>query len=269
MAVVDGLLDALVANKHQSLMLTPGRPPRFRTSGGVIDVSNQPFDGNSISSLLREAASGAEPPSTAVGSRWSFTYNYSGQGFDFSAAATPEGWSAVASRSPTTGAGRTAPAQTATPPSPQPKAAPAPVKAQVAPTPALRPAAAAGGEFPDITQRLTMMLQRDASDLHLSAGQKPRMRIEGSLVEIAEWGVPESEQLMESLASIMPKRSVAMFKESNDADFGHEIAGVGRFRINVFRGRLGVGAPSFDIFPSRFRPSRDSACLKCYVASPI
>jgi len=254
MAVVDGLLDALIANNQESLLLTPGRPPRFRSNDATTDVSSQPLDGASIASLLQEAAGVGEPPATEIGSRWRFVYAYNGKNFDFSAASTPEGWSAAATLQ-TAKPAAAAPAVQAAPRPAAQAAAPPAVQAAAQPAPVARPAAPARTTLPSLDQLLATMLERGASDLHLSAGQKPRLRIDGSLCEVLEWSIPESGQLMDSLSKVMPPAAIASFEADNDADCAHEIASLGRFRINVFRGRLGVGAvfrhipleiPSFD-----------------------
>ncbi len=106
-----------------------------------------------------------------------------------------------------------------------------------------RPAEVSGsGALPGIEKLLMAMLECGASDLHLSANQKPRMRLDGSLVEEARWGTPDSDELSAALVQIMPARNREEFEATNDTDFAHEILDLGRFRVNAFRERHGVGA---------------------------
>ncbi|MDX1384597.1 MAG: PilT/PilU family type 4a pilus ATPase, partial [Thermoanaerobaculia bacterium] len=94
-----------------------------------------------------------------------------------------------------------------------------------------------------IDEMLELMLARDASDLHLSAGVPPRMRISGDLQEVDGFAALEPERLERLLFAIAPERNREQFGQSNDTDFGYELGtGRARFRVNVFRDRLGVGA---------------------------
>jgi twitching motility protein PilT len=102
---------------------------------------------------------------------------------------------------------------------------------------------------------LEVVLQRDASDLHLSSQQPPRLRVSGALVELEGYITPGSEELRELLYQITPERNREQFEEINDTDFACELPGRARFRVNLFRDRLGVAGvlrqipeqvPSFD-----------------------
>jgi twitching motility protein PilT len=89
---------------------------------------------------------------------------------------------------------------------------------------------------------LRMQAARNASDLHLRSGERPLYRIDG---DVAPEGGLESltaEFLERMLVSIMPERNRHEFAEQNDTDLAYELAGVARFRVNVFRDRHGVGS---------------------------
>jgi len=77
----------------------------------------------------------------------------------------------------------------------------------------------------------------DASDLHLKVGAVPRMRIHGTLMRIQGEERLSNEATEEMAVSIMRPDVAEQFAKNNEADFAYAIAGVGRFRVNVFRQR--------------------------------
>jgi len=94
--------------------------------------------------------------------------------------------------------------------------------------------------FDDGLDSLLRRLVADgASDLHLSTGQPPRMRRDGSMVRLSHVGTLSEAELMGLVKPVMPARNREQFELENDTDFAHEIAGLARFRVNVFRDRLG------------------------------
>ena len=72
------------------------------------------------------------------------------------------------------------------------------------------------------------------SDLHLSAGSPPVLRIYGDLVRVDAPAV-SSEELMAVLREMVPMERVQAFEQSGDLDFAYEIPGLARYRANVFR----------------------------------
>jgi twitching motility protein PilT len=92
---------------------------------------------------------------------------------------------------------------------------------------------------PKLDALLKRMVAEGASDLHLSAGHKPRWRIDGEIFEISEARVLGPDTVFELFEPVMSDRSIEDFK-SNDADFAYAVPGVARFRVNLFRDRHGV-----------------------------
>jgi twitching motility protein PilT len=122
-----------------------------------------------------------------------------------------------------------------------------------APDPAPRFAATSPGPASDLPRPtpagaaridalLHEMLQRKASDLHLSASCHPVFRIDGEIHFARERGALSSAEIFEMVGSIISARARTEFAETHDADFAYEIAGAARFRVNVFRDRHGTGA---------------------------
>ena len=82
-----------------------------------------------------------------------------------------------------------------------------------------------------------------ASDLHLSVGSPPTMRLDGHMQPLGADGVPLSAaEVTQLLEPIMPEKNRLEFAETRDTDFAYEISGLARFRVNAFVDRKGPGA---------------------------
>ncbi|MBT9302259.1 type IV pilus twitching motility protein PilT [Pseudomonas sp. TAE6080] len=101
----------------------------------------------------------------------------------------------------------------------------------------------------DITELLAASVSRGASDLHLSAGLAPRMRIDGEVVPL-DWPSLSATQVADLLSPILNKHQQKDFETSLETDFSFELPGVARFRANVFQQHRGMGAV-FRAIPSR------------------
>ena len=86
-----------------------------------------------------------------------------------------------------------------------------------------------------------LMDKEGASDLHLSTGNVPKLRIRGEL-EAVHFPRLEHNSLMEMLAEIIPKAKLKAFEETGDVDFAYELEGIGRYRANFFNQVNGVSA---------------------------
>ena len=95
---------------------------------------------------------------------------------------------------------------------------------------------------PRLDTLLKRMVAEGASDLHLSAGQVPHWRIDGEIQDIADAKKIGAEEVFELLDPVMDKRSKNEFSNRNDSDFIYSVSDVGRFRVNLFRDDLGIGA---------------------------
>ena len=87
-------------------------------------------------------------------------------------------------------------------------------------------------EYPDILQILAMAKQAGASDLHLSLGQPPNIRIQGNLAPLP-LPVLDADILRELSLSMLTETQRAKFEVEMDLDFSAEIESVGRIRGNV------------------------------------
>ena len=93
----------------------------------------------------------------------------------------------------------------------------------------------------DITQLLKFAYQQDASDLHISAGEPPMVRINGDIKRLK---VPElaQEETHAMIYDIMSDVHRKLFEEHSELDFAMQLGEVARFRVNVFRQQRGLGA---------------------------
>lgn len=106
------------------------------------------------------------------------------------------------------------------------------------------PAAVAVGGAPlrDLSPLLARVVEEGVSDLHLSAGQRPRWRLDGEIVELADSAALEPDDVLALLQPWMAPRPGAQFRDTNDTDFSFELPGLARFRVNLFRNHQGVSA---------------------------
>ncbi len=99
-----------------------------------------------------------------------------------------------------------------------------------------------------IDRFLRLTADRGASDLHLSAGQPPMLRIAGELDAVRYRILDDTE--VEALVKPICRAAVwKQLEEHGECDFAYEVEGVARFRGNVFRQLRGLAA-SFRIIPS-------------------
>ncbi len=92
------------------------------------------------------------------------------------------------------------------------------------------------------------LMTRGGSDLHLEQGQKPKMRLNGKLVEL-EGEILTGETINGLLSEIAPPEEWKHFEGHGDLDFAHVFGTKARFRANYFRHFYGLGAV-FRIIPS-------------------
>jgi len=86
-----------------------------------------------------------------------------------------------------------------------------------------------------------LMFEQKASDLHLSSGNPPILRINGELHRV-DYPPLESDGLKGMLYEIAPEYKIKVYEETGDVDFGYEIPNVSRFRANFFNQKYGVAA---------------------------
>ncbi|HEX2142228.1 MAG TPA: type IV pilus twitching motility protein PilT [Candidatus Limnocylindria bacterium] len=141
-------------------------------------------------------------------------------------------------------------------PAPAPAAAAAPASASAAPaavSPATAPQPAkvsASGpllafeedsEF-DLNALLTELKNRGGSDLHLTAGFPPAIRIHGELLAVEGQPVLTPPELQKMLYSILTQKQRERFENTLELDLSYQVPGEARYRVNIFQQRESLGA---------------------------
>ena len=107
----------------------------------------------------------------------------------------------------------------------------------------------------DITELLAFSVQQGASDLHLSAGLPPMIRVDGDIrrVNVPPQDHPEVQAL---IYDIMNDRQRKDFEEFLETDFSFDVPNIARFRVNAFNQNRGAGAV-FRAIPSEVLTMED------------
>lgn len=107
----------------------------------------------------------------------------------------------------------------------------------------------------DITELLAFSAKQGASDLHLSAGLPPMIRVDGDVRRI---NLPalDHKQVHALIYDIMNDKQRKDFEEFLETDFSFEVPGVARFRVNAFNQNRGSGAV-FRTIPSKVLSMED------------
>ncbi len=100
-----------------------------------------------------------------------------------------------------------------------------------------------------------LMKEQNASDLHLSTGNPPMLRIHGELVRI-DYPDLENDDLKAMVYEIAPEAKIKQFEETGDVDFGYEIKNFARYRANFLNQKNGIAAV-FRIIPSKVLTCED------------
>ncbi len=101
----------------------------------------------------------------------------------------------------------------------------------------------------DISELLIFVQKENASDLHLSAGESPMVRIHGEMKRI-EMPPLSKENLHMMLYDILNDQQRKRFEEMHELDFSIDLKGIARFRVNAFRQARGEGVV-FRVIPSK------------------
>ena len=110
----------------------------------------------------------------------------------------------------------------------------------------------------DITQLLAFSVKNKASDLHLSAGLPPMIRVNGDVRRINVDAL-DHKQVHGMVYDIMNDTQRKNYEEFMEIDFSFEIDGLARFRVNAFNQNRGAGAV-FRTIPSEVLTLEDLGC---------
>ena len=198
-------------HRADALQLAPGKPVSLLIKGGTRPVTKDPLSDSQIIGLVREIAPGDIAALVTPNAQISFAYH------------APTGSIDVEMTPGADGAGVTL----------RPSAVPAGI-----PAPAARDSRETADARAAMDALLRVLVESDASDLHLRCNEPPIYRRQGELARHDAPPIP-SGRLDAMLAAIMPAADLADFRERGDMDWAYEIEGVARFRCNAGTDRHG------------------------------
>jgi twitching motility protein PilT len=237
---IDGLLQSLVKFGAQGALLASGEKVQLSFPTGKRYAA-QTTPHASLVTLVQEIVPAGVTLNRNGGT--TFVYSYYGMPVTVRVDASQDIWRVSielnASRAETPDA--------AEPPNATAGASSSPAAGPAAPLPAAAPpkpvrSVAKVEVKTEIERLLLKMLEMGASDLHLSTGAAPFVRLHGVMQTIPGQAPWPAGELLARLHEIMPDRNRGEFESRNDTDFAHAIPEVSRFRANIFRDRYGPGA---------------------------
>jgi twitching motility protein PilT len=103
-----------------------------------------------------------------------------------------------------------------------------------------------------IDELLELMVGRGASDLHITVGTPPAIRVRGHVSRLDEYSALDPDTTRTLLYQILSTEQQKRFEVNRQLDFSHSIPGVARFRVNVYMQRESVGA-AFRVIPDQIK----------------
>ena len=94
---------------------------------------------------------------------------------------------------------------------------------------------------------MVIVTQEGASDLHLTAGRHPSIRVSGDLIPVVKKPILMPEDTLGLVMSALSDENRELFLKQKDIDFSYSLAGGVRFRGNAFY-QKGLSAPLFVSF---------------------
>lgn len=112
-----------------------------------------------------------------------------------------------------------------------------------------------------IDELLKIMREQDASDLHVTSGAPPYLRLHGNMVPLSNFRDLSNQDVQGLLFEILSEKQKKQFIEKWELDFAYQITNVGRFRVNLFMQRKGLGAV-FRIIPEKIKTAEELGLSK-------
>jgi twitching motility protein PilT len=231
MARLDAFLEKLLASPAAHLVFETGQGAALQSGAESVRLIQQPLTTQQIVGAFAEIVPGELQKGFPRAGATSFPYRSRSGVVEVRFEADQDRVRAVVTASPTASPSPT-PSPTASP-TPSPTPTPTPTRT---PLPAI-----AADPLEAMNQLLSIMVERRASDLHLTSGEVPALRIDGDVLSLSAYGPLAAERLQELLWSITPVPSREEWEASRDADFAYETASA-RYRVNIFAERKGVAA---------------------------
>ena len=93
----------------------------------------------------------------------------------------------------------------------------------------------------DIKSLLTLMVQKDISDIHFKADSVPALRVHGSMILATNLPKMSAEDVKGVAYQLMNKDQAAEFERDLELDLAYSLDGMARFRVNVYRQKGTIG----------------------------
>ncbi|MBI2402949.1 MAG: hypothetical protein HYV20_09500 [Gemmatimonadetes bacterium] len=108
---------------------------------------------------------------------------------------------------------------------------------QAAPKPAAGAPAAGAAQAVNLRTLLEEMIERDASDLHITAGERPKLRVDGDITNSRAEYVLTPKDTLQLAYSVLTENQKKKFEMEDELDFSFGIQNLARFRGNCFKQR--------------------------------
>ena len=105
----------------------------------------------------------------------------------------------------------------------------------------------------DLEGALRAMIAMGASDLHITTGAPPTVRLDGRLIALEGFSTIYADQIQRAMYAILTQRQREEFEANLELDFAHAVRGVARFRVNMYQQRDSLGA-AFRVIPYEIKP---------------
>lgn len=111
---------------------------------------------------------------------------------------------------------------------------------------------------------LKEMVEQHASDLHLTSGSSPVLRVHGGLQPLSHYQEFGNSEVQGLIFEILSEKQKKTFVEKWELDFAYYIEGLGRFRVNIFMQRKGLGAV-FRVIPEKIKTAQELGLPKTLI----
>ncbi len=103
-----------------------------------------------------------------------------------------------------------------------------------------------------IDDLLAIMVDRNASDLHLTAGSPPVIRVNGRLERLPDYENLDGDETRDLVYRIVSTEQQKQLETKRQIDFSHSVPGLARFRVNAYFQRATIGA-AFRMIPAEIK----------------
>ena len=233
MAFVDSIIQFLQAQQGERIVLESDQNCVLYRPGGVAAPMPQKLNGQQLTNLVLEVIPDAQRAAFENGEPVLFQYAFPGGIVELEGVRSDAGVRVSLGVPDALGSGA----------GPVP-----PLSAQ--------PTSGAGKRWEHIDELFNVLREIEGSDLHLSANERPMVRVHGLMKALDQYEINDADDLKAKLWMITPERNQEQWEQDHDTDFAYELTGVARFRCNVFADRHGPGAV-FRLIPSKIATAKD------------